>query len=340
MQLNPVYLYSNKVDVFTTVLDPWTTERYRKVYQRNFKAYRGVDNRIDLQVRNSDQKTMNVSEYTLVFNLIERETQKLIISRNCTASSLINGKAYVVLTETDLNNIQDGFYNYTVHTVKDGVKAPLYIDSQYGAFATIEVSGDMFGTTQPSQVIDTFSIIPTTRPGEIYSTSEIQYASPEVDSTATVHTFAIYQTDYLGTVEVEASMELGATPNVWTTVATIDYTTKNNNTRYQNVEGVWNYFRIKYVPSVGRFTISYSRENEYRVKLDNAGKGYSINDQFTIKGSKLDGIDSVHDLIITVTSVNNIGAIVSFTFTGVSNYQSSAQTKIISLGSIDKVLYR
>ena len=248
MQLNPVYLYSNKVDVFTTVLDPWTTERYRKVYQRNFKAYRGVDNRFDLQVRNSDQKTMNVSEYTLVFNLIERETQKLIISRNCTASSLINGKVYVVLTETDLNDIQDGFYNYTVHTVKDGVKAPLYVDSQFGVLGTIEVLGDVFGTTQPSQIIDTFSIIPKTWPGEEYSTSEVQYASPEVDSTATIHTFAIYQTDYLGAVEIEASMELGATPKSWTTLATIDYIAENTTTKYQNIEGVWNYFRIKHTP--------------------------------------------------------------------------------------------
>ena len=247
MQLNSVYLYSNKVDVFTN-LGTWTTERYRKVYQRNFKTYRGVDNRLDLQVRNSDQKAMNVSEYTLVFNLVERETQKLIISRNCTASSAINGKVYVVLSESDLNDIQDGFYNYSVHSVKDGVKSPLYVDSQYGAIGTLEVLGDVFGTAQPSEIIDTFSIIPTTWPGEEYSTSEIQYASPEVDSTATVHTFAIYQTNYLGTVEVEASMELGATPKSWAPVATVTYTTENTNTRYQNVEGVWNYFRIKYTP--------------------------------------------------------------------------------------------
>jgi hypothetical protein len=135
-------------------------------------------------------------------------------------------------------------------------------------------------------------------------------------------------------------MELGATPKSWAPVATVTYTTKNTNIRYQNVEGVWNYFRIKHTPSVGRFTITLVRENEYTVRLDKGGKGYSVNDQFTIKGSKLDGFDSVHDLVITVTSVNDIGTILSFTFTGVSNYLTNNQTKIISLGSIDKVLYR
>jgi hypothetical protein len=56
MQFNPVYLYPNKVDVFTTPSDIWSTERYRRVYNRNLKIFRGVDNRIDIQVRNSDKK--------------------------------------------------------------------------------------------------------------------------------------------------------------------------------------------------------------------------------------------------------------------------------------------
>jgi hypothetical protein len=43
-------------------------------------------------------------------------------------------------------------------------------------------------------------------------------------------------------------MELGATPKSWTTLATIDYIAENTTTKYQNIEGVWNYFRIKHTP--------------------------------------------------------------------------------------------
>ena len=60
MQFNPVYLYSNKLDVFTSPSDSWSIERYRRVYNRNLKIFRGVDNRIDIQVRNSDQKASNI----------------------------------------------------------------------------------------------------------------------------------------------------------------------------------------------------------------------------------------------------------------------------------------
>lgn len=250
MQFNPVYLYSNKVDVFTN-LDSWTTERYRKVYQRNFKIYRGVDNKLDLQVRNSDEKPKDISGYTLIFNLIERGSQKLILSKTCSVISAVNGKCTVTITDSDLITIDKGFYEFTIYTVNaSGVKAPVYIDSQFGATGTIEVFGDLTGEPKESTVVDTFSAIPAYWPNDGTSKSELVYASPEISSTTTLHTFAIYQTNFLGTIEVEASLETGATPakGIWTTIATV--VDPVNPIHYLNVEGKWNWFRIKYTPDI------------------------------------------------------------------------------------------
>lgn len=253
MQLNPFYLYTNKVDVFTT-FGPWTTERYRKVYQRNFKVYRGVDNRLDLQVRNADEKAKDITGNTLVFNLIERGTQKLVLQRECTLvtealtdSTTKTTKGYVVITETDLNVLDQGFYSYSVHMVDTaGTKTPLYSDSQYGVIGTLEVHGDVFGETQDSAVIDTFSVIPTYWPNDGMSHSELQYASPEVHSAGSLHTFAIYNTNYQGQLKIQASQELGANPKIWTDVSVIDFPTT---TDYVNVVGKYNWFRIVHTPS-------------------------------------------------------------------------------------------
>jgi hypothetical protein len=59
MQLGSVYLYPNRLDVYTN-FDDWVHERNRKVYQRNLKVYRGVDNRIEFRVKTSDQKVVNI----------------------------------------------------------------------------------------------------------------------------------------------------------------------------------------------------------------------------------------------------------------------------------------
>ena len=102
MQFNPVYLYSNKLDVFTEQLAAWTTERYRKVYNRNLKIYKSVDNRIDIQVRNSDQKTMNITGSTLVFNLVARDTQDLVFHKDFTNQDSLTGKVTITISEEEL----------------------------------------------------------------------------------------------------------------------------------------------------------------------------------------------------------------------------------------------
>ena len=74
MQINSIYLYPNKLDVYTSDTATWTAERNRMVYNRNLKVYRGSDNRIDLQLRNGDQKAYNATGSTIIFNLVNNRT--------------------------------------------------------------------------------------------------------------------------------------------------------------------------------------------------------------------------------------------------------------------------
>ena len=255
MQLNSVYLYPNKVDVFTN-LGEWTSGRYRKVYQRNFKVYRGVDNRLDLQVRNADEKAKDITGNSLVFTLLERDTQKIILTRNCEIvteaqpdSTVKRTKGYVIITETDLVTIDKGFYNYTIHLLNTvtGAKTPLYCDSQFGVIGTIEVQGNVFGESKLPVIIDTFSTIPTTWENADSSYSEIVYANPETSSATTVHTFDITATSYTGVVTIQYSNEEGATPHTWTNAATLNFPLISPTI---TVTGKYNWFRIVHTPGI------------------------------------------------------------------------------------------
>ena len=167
MLFNPVYLYANKLDVFTSPSDSWSTERYRRVYNRNLKIYRGVDNRIDIQVRNSDQKASNVVGSTLVFNLVSKDTKNLVLQKDFTSMDLATGKVTIILTDTELLGLDNGYYQYSViKEVRSTIdstdykvtsKIPLYVDSQYGTIGTLEISGDVYGDVDNSLVVDTFS---------------------------------------------------------------------------------------------------------------------------------------------------------------------------------------
>ena len=273
MQTNSIYLYPNYLDVYTNSSGSWTTERYRRVYNRNLKIYRSVDNRIDLQVRNADQKPNNISNYHLVFNILTMEGEDLILSKDCTLVSGTGGRVYVNISEEDLYDIENGYYHYSItkelrnydsnispdYTVTE--KSPLYFDSQYGAIGTLEVSGDVLGTAEPSVVIDKFNYVNPATLGQSepeYYVSSIIDTKQNIITADSIHTFQFYTTDYEGSVTIEGSLEQGAIPSNWVTISSnsIDpgvneFTISNQPTVYKNVTGKWNFFRIKHFPTSG-----------------------------------------------------------------------------------------
>jgi hypothetical protein len=264
MQLNSVYLYPNKIDVFTNALASWQLERYRRVYNRNLKVYRSVDNRIDLQVRNSDQKAADITGSTLVFNIITREGKDLILNKDCTTQSASTGKVYVTLTKEELNSLESGFYNYSVtQEVRETIdstdyrvtsRTPMFQDAQYGAIGVLEVSGDVLGEADETLVINKFSYTDPTTTGYTdpkYYISSIIDALGNTQVPQSLHTFQIYATNYTGTVNIQGSLSEGGAPKVWTDVIPAFTLTAQNNPIYKNVTGKYNFFRIRHYPTTG-----------------------------------------------------------------------------------------
>ena len=258
MQLISVYLYQNKIDVFTNASADWKTERYRRVYNRNIKIYRGVDNRIDIQIRNSDEKAASATGSTLVFNLVERESQTLVAKKDCVTIDATKGKFYVVLTEADMINIETGYYQYSIykelrtdngdntHLVTS--RTPMYIDAQYDTLAALEVLESGQGDVQPSTVVKAFEYHKSySEPFDSYYTSGIIDAQPQISTPQSLHTFQLYFTNYSGVVKIQGSIEEGATPKTWVDLTTL--TLSAATAEYRNITGKYNWFRIKHTPN-------------------------------------------------------------------------------------------
>lgn len=263
---NSVYLYPNKIDVFTNLLDPWTIERYKKVYIRNLKVYRGADNRIDIQVKNCNQKATSVANTYLVFALVTKEDQRLLLKKDFvlipdgTTQSQI-GRAYLDLSRTELLDLEPGFYQYSItqetRTYNDDgyivlSKVPMYTDSQFGVYANLEIFGDVEGEPVPSLVVDKFEYVnPFALADENpkFYVSSIIDADPHKAVPQSIHTFQFYFNNYSGTVHIEGSIEeQGATPKKWNVIQTLSST---NNLEYANIIGKYSWFRIRHIPTTG-----------------------------------------------------------------------------------------
>ncbi len=370
MQAISVYLYPNKVDVFTNALAAWQTERYRRVYNRNLKTYRSVDNRIDIQVRNSDQKTADTTGSALVFNLINRDTKDLVVSKDCESVSYSTGKWFLTLTEAELHDIDNGFYNYSItqetrtnpdssngyHIVSN--RTPMYVDSQYGVQGTLELVGDALGDVSKSLEITEFQYInPATTGYEdpAHYLSSIIDTNRNLTNAQSLHTFQFFHnTAFTGKITIEGSIDKTSVPKNWVTIpntaisgGTNQFTTNSLSTTYRNVIGKYNWFRVKVGATFNgsaKFTIGQTFSGSYAVSVYDGGSAYNVGDILVITGDKLGGYAGVNDLTITVSSVNYNGAITAVSSTGTSapndrSYVLGA-TGITAIGTVDKILYR
>jgi hypothetical protein len=261
MQEISFYLYPNNIDAFTN-LDTWDGMRYRKVYNRNLKLYGGVDNKIKIQIRNVDQKPVNLTGSTMVFTLVSRDTQELLLEKDCTAYDITAGALTVTFSKAELLGIESGLYNYSVKRETRSVinaneylvtsSFPLYVDSQYGATGTLEILENVSGNAVPSVVTKEWvkKLVYDNPSGTTdYYISGIVDAQPQFGTPQTLHSFQIYMTNYTGTFKIQGSLSEGGNPGKWVDLYSTTYTSKALD--FQNITGKWNFFRFQYDPTTG-----------------------------------------------------------------------------------------
>jgi len=284
MQINSIYLYPNMVTVYPNVVSSWTEERSRMVYARNVKIYRGVDNRIDFQVRNGDQKPINTTGTVLVFRLIVRENKDLVLQKDCSYDDATVGRAFVTITASELIDLEPGLYDYSItketrtndaaggYTVT--ASSTTYLDSEYDSLGTIEVFGDVQGEAYDTVEVTSFNKVinfnsgtdtnteppfdtprpnyarhtPTTGYEEFYVSSLFD-GRPNLTTPNSLHTFQIYLNSYAGELVLQGSLDKGAAPieENWTDLQSWTLSTSDSDFFYNQI-GKFNWFRFKHTP--------------------------------------------------------------------------------------------
>jgi hypothetical protein len=249
MQKISSYLYPNRIQLLAD-LAGFTTE-YTNVYQRTVKIYNGIDNTLEFDIKNADQKRIDLSTFSMIeLNVMDMSGNALPNSPYAiTPLNQITSKglASVVIPEEDLADLNHQHFTYSVTAVKNGADVMLYADSKFGAKGKIELVGDALPTFRDEIVYDRFS-------GEIdfagnvkNHTSAIPCKFYEAVPTESM-SFEIAMTDYIGTIYIEGTKD--STISVesfrnadrlqsWTTsVAT------STPVSFEVAVGMFNYFRV------------------------------------------------------------------------------------------------
>lgn len=160
MQTLKIYLYPNTLVI--QFLDPSVTSvRNPIVYNRKIKLYQGIDNPVQIHAKNQDQKTINLTGYTVHAQIQDPVNHLTVHTYPVIWSDITKGLGSIVFDKTTLDDLEQRIYQLTFKAINNSTNAekPFYIDDNYGALVDVEVHPAYYSTIVPTaeaneQVID------------------------------------------------------------------------------------------------------------------------------------------------------------------------------------------
>jgi hypothetical protein len=134
------YLYPNIVQVQfwdPTIFSP----RNRVVYSRPITIYQGIDNPLQVVVKNQDQKSVNLTGYLVQLDIQDPLSEGSVESLAVTVTDEVKGQGTVTIPKAVVNALDQRIYKLTIKLIDQATNAerPLYTDDNFGAPIDLQV---------------------------------------------------------------------------------------------------------------------------------------------------------------------------------------------------------
>lgn len=319
MQKISSYLYPNRVQLLAD-LAGFTTE-YTNVYQRTVKIYSGIDNTIEFDIKNADQKRIDLTTLSdIVMNVMDVSGAALPNSPYAVTPTVLPGIATVTIPSSDLDGLNDQYLKYSVSAVKDFNTIMLYADSRFGAVGTMQLDGSAIPTVRPAREFKSFTAEIDLKGNPIYHSSSIPTKFYEAVPTDTL-SFDIQVNGFVGTIWLDAATSDTISSESWRQAGrpfgswTWDGAPFSGSVPFAVAVPVGNYtyFRVSYqTPTVNGqaaiFNVTRTNGVYTSVTVNQGGTGYSMGAIIRIPGSVLGGVDNDNDLYVTVNAIEAGGS--------------------------------
>lgn len=220
-----------------------STRRYQIVYSKNLKLHKGVDNTLQFQFLNQEQKPIDISNQIITCRILNKTGQAVLLQKTLTLTLPLTGIATLTATDGDLSTIdaQQCFYSLTMSS--DNItNNPVFVNDVSGGRGVMEIIDSILPKHMPSDVIT----IPThpVANGVTQTYNSSVYATTD----KSLFTIQTYFTNFTGNIQVQGSI-LGDSD--WYNVTDTNAYSTETGTDYYTIEGYHPFLRLQFVSSLG-----------------------------------------------------------------------------------------
>lgn len=243
MYSTSVYLYIQRQHV--VVFSGNSPRRYSIVYAKNLKLHKGVDNKIQFQFLDQEQKKIDITGKEFTFRLISYDGRTVLLQKSLVITLPLTGLAELQTTSGDLEGIESQVGEYSLEISDNNMNYPVFTSSEAGARGVVEVVDSIMPPYIPSLQIS----IPThATPNGVNTTF---YTSVYYTNENSIVTLQPYMDSYTGNIQIQGS-----------TLPDSDWYDIGNSYSYSNatqsdgytVTGFHPYIRLKFVATEGNIT--------------------------------------------------------------------------------------
>lgn len=240
MYSTSVYYYVQRQTVVLYIGS--SPRRYQTVYAKNLKLHKGVDNLIQFQFLNQEQKPVDVTDKVITFRLLSYDGKTILLNKALSAVLPLTGIVQLELNSADIEDIdpQNGYYSLEIPV--GSFDLPVFVDSEAGARGKISIVDSVLPGYVPSLQVT----IPSHLTPDPLNPITF-YSSPISTNDNPVITIQTEYANYSGSMQIQGS----TTGSDWYNVTTATTFTSASETDYVNLTGYHPYLKLKFISTGG-----------------------------------------------------------------------------------------
>lgn len=256
-------MYSTQVFVYTqrqtvVLITGFSPRSYMPQYAKPLTLHKGVDNQLQFQFLNQEQKPVDITGKEIVCRIINYEGNQLILRKALDLQLPATGIASLYIGPADIENVDAQKCYYTLEIPVGSFDFPVFVDQNAGARGDLNIVNSVLPSFVPSESVTIASA------QEFANTNWIPNNIVNPAPNSTVYTTSVVTTNDNPVVSMQATFAefngnvfiQGSTlPDTDWYLASEVYTYANlTSTEGYTVRGYHPYLRMVYVSNAGAVT--------------------------------------------------------------------------------------
>ena len=255
--------YSTAVFIYTqrqivVLLSGNSPRAFMPVYAKTLNLHKGVDNKLQFQFLNQEQKPVDITGKTITCRILNYDGTEVLITKALTLELPLTGIAYLHLNPADIENIPAQKCYYSLEIPVGDFDYPVFVDPAAGARGDINIVNSVLPSFVPSEMVT----IPTGQPfpnldpnnstSSPLSNANTYYSSIINTEDNPVLTLQARYTEFNGQVAIEGSFIQNNTD--WYPIYTSDEYSNVTDTIGYTIHGYHPFVRMVFTSNAGVVT--------------------------------------------------------------------------------------